>query len=139
MADNEYIVACVKDLYPLLNRVTDYYDNKGGKGKFKVVIKQYRKQRSIAQNSYYFGVIAQAQLEYYKTRMGSIMWDLAKQLDVEPTIEFIHEFNKIMFLQGKSSTLNDIATQEKFHLDIREHMLHTHGVLIPEPNEETEE
>lgn len=140
--ENEYIITCNDDLYPLMNRVAEFYKaNPNSKASFKVTIKQNRAQRSLKQNAFFKGVFSKYILEFYEKDPSKLPRDLFLLLDVELTLLFIHDFLRLSFNNGKSTAKNDVQEMEKMILDIRSHYFHHHGFDIPLPNdgEENEE
>jgi len=107
-----------------------------GKKPFSVELSSTIKRRTVEQNSYYWGVIVQKQLEYYESNMEDMIRDVLYGLKFALTTEFVHELNKIIYFNGRSTREKDTVEFSKICDQIREHFLHDFKFLIEGPNEQ---
>jgi hypothetical protein len=115
-----------------------------------------RKQRSLLQNSYYFGVVVNQATAHYNKHPVDFISDLFSAIGadlnnflknaiaevikitrVSFTPEIVHSLFKMMFNSGKSTTENDTKDMTVYWNDIRHHFYHRpdRSLLIPEPPE----
>ena len=104
--------------------------------KVTVIVEKWGdKARSIAQNSYLWGVLYSRCLEFYQGNVRAFIEDLMKAVGFALTVEFVHEMFKIWWLGGKSTTKLSTEGMMKYQDGIREYFLFKHKLDIPPPNE----
>jgi hypothetical protein len=111
-------------------------------------------KRSLDQNNYYFGVLVEEVIAFYKANQIELVRDLMKFVEKKTGAtfdynkDFIHEILKLMFNEGNSTVFKDDdkpnqdgeiltgTTKMNAYWDrIREYFLDEHKKDIPLPNE----
>lgn len=96
----------------------------------------FERKRSNPQNKYYWGVVIEAQFKYFSGNLVKLLGWLFKALSVRITRELIHEINKIVYNNGKSTAKLKIGEyMENFIIPLREDMLHECQFDIPPPED----
>lgn len=94
----------------------------------------FASKRTLPQNDYYHAVVLKQITEYYQGNLAALYRDFIVLNKVAPSRDFIHEFLKQVFNNGKSTTkLDKQVFFDTFITPIREHFLHEHKLLIDEP------
>jgi len=97
--------------------------------------KENSKLRSLRQNRYYWGVIVEEALEFYKKNEGAFLLDILDAVKADSSPEFVHEMLKMRFNKGKTTKKNKTDEMEEYMLKVRVHFLQKHGLDIAPPNE----
>jgi hypothetical protein len=96
----------------------------------------FGKGSSDPQRKYYWKVIIKAQLAYFKNDILKLTTWIFKALRggaIDETL--IHQLNKLLYNNNKSSERLTSDLREKYHDKICEDMFHFCGVSIAKPNE----
>ncbi len=123
------------EAYQFIYRLLNYLDRPDFKGiTFEVVSE--KPKRSLQQNKYYWGVVIEKAVDFYKQNIRLLIVDLMEAMNFALTPDFIHELFKMLFNGGKSTTGLKTDEMMNYQDKIRHHFLHKYGVDIPPPNEE---
>lgn len=95
---------------------------------------EFAKKRTLPQNDYYHGVVLTEIVKFYQGNLAALYRDFIVLNKVAPSRDFIHEFLKQAFNNGKSTTkLDKQVFFDTFITPIREYYLHENKLLIDEP------
>ena len=118
--------------------VIDAFKSFEGKN-LTLVLMPLKKQRSVSQNSYYWGVIIPIWQNILKTEWGEFYSKEETHEFLKYNCNYLEKVNtdtgEIIRL-SKSTTQNTTSDQEDFHLKCRQLAEEMFSVIIPLPNEQ---
>jgi len=85
------------------------------------------------QRKYYFAVVVPIVLAHYEKNQGEFLMDLANVIKADTTSDFICEFLKMWFNNGRSTSKLNIPSHQ--YLEMLTAEFAKRGVDIPAPNE----
>lgn len=104
-----------------------------------LILMPLKKQRSISQNAYYWGVVIPIWQNILKTEWGEFYSKEETHEFLKYNCNFVEKVNtdtgEIIRL-SKSTTQNSTTDQEEFHLKCRQLAEEMFNVMIPLPNEQ---
>jgi hypothetical protein len=88
---------------------------------------------SSQQRKYYFAVMVQDILKFYEKNPGQFLLDLSNVVRADTTSEFVHEFMKMWFNRGQSTSKLAMPATDWFEMITA--AFAERGLSIPKPNE----